>query len=94
MCTSCSNWVSSTHGIQLFDDQPISGCFLLKYRLRDTFTVIHSPTSDKLLRSKMSGYFLEMLAIYYLASNHREFFTHSRSTEMMFPSPSASAMLK
>jgi hypothetical protein len=36
----------------------------------------------------MTGYFLEIIAIYYLSSNHSDFFKNSRSVDMIFPSPS------
>ena len=36
----------------------------------------------------MIGYFLEIIAIYYLSLNHHDFFTNSRSIDMIFPSPS------
>ncbi len=39
-------------------------------------------------RQKMMGYFLEIIAIYYLYTNHHEFFINSRSTDMLFPYPS------
>ena len=55
------------------------GCFLLKYRLRDLFAIG---------LQKIPGYFLEILVIYYLSSNHSEFFRNSRSMDMIFPSPS------
>lgn len=35
----------------------------------------------------MTGYFLEMIVIYYLSSHYHEFFIHSRSIDMIFPSP-------
>jgi hypothetical protein len=57
----------------------IVGCFLLKYRLTDIF-----PAGQ----SKMMGYFLEIIAIYYLSSNHSDFFQNSRAIDMIFPSPS------
>jgi len=36
----------------------------------------------------MIGYFLEIIAIYYLSSNHPDYFQNSRSIDMIFPSPS------
>lgn len=57
----------------------ILACFLLKYRLSDLF----SGRDEKIL-----GFFLEITAIYYLSSNHLEFFRNSRSIDMIFPSPS------
>lgn len=64
-------------------------CFILKYRLRDIFT--SAPTNRTTVngnRQKILGYFVEIIAIYYLSTSHREFFLHSRSTEMLFPYPS------
>ena len=36
----------------------------------------------------MIGYFVEIIAIYYLSLNHNDFFTNSRFIDMIFPSPS------
>ncbi|CAF1109755.1 unnamed protein product [Adineta steineri] len=67
------------------------GCFLLKYRLRDIFTVNIGNTktynNNNLIRQKMIGYFLEIIVIYYLSSHHHDYFIHSRSIDMIFPSP-------
>ncbi|CAF4220836.1 unnamed protein product, partial [Rotaria sp. Silwood2] len=66
-------------------------CFLLKYRLHDVFNtnIVNNRTNNNnnLIRQKMTGYFLEIIGIYYLSSNHHEFFTNSRSIDMIFPSP-------
>ena len=40
-----------------------------------------------LLRQKQTGYFLEMIALYYLSLNHPDFSLKSRSIDMIFPSP-------
>lgn len=53
------------------------GSVLLKYRLSDLFLPSTNP----------HGFFLELLIIYYLFSQQSESFRHSRSIEMIFPSP-------
>ena len=54
----------------------------MKYRLRDIFPV---------RAQKIFGYFLEIIAIYYLCSHHSDFFRNTRSVDMIFPSPSLHA---
>lgn len=51
----------------------------MKYRLSDIFLG---------REEKIVGFFLEIIVIYYLSSNHSEFFRNSRSIDMIFPSPS------
>ncbi|CAF1607965.1 unnamed protein product [Rotaria sp. Silwood1] len=67
------------------------GCFLLKYRLHDIFNtnIVNNRTNNNnnLIREKFIGYFLEIIGIYYLSSNHNDFFNNSRSIDMIFPSP-------
>ncbi|UJR22748.1 hypothetical protein I4U23_025780 [Adineta vaga] len=65
------------------------GCFLLKYRLCDIFTVntVSNRSLNSLRRQKIIGYFLEIIVIYYLSSHYHDFFIHSRSIDMIFPSP-------
>ncbi|CAF3182797.1 unnamed protein product [Rotaria socialis] len=58
------------------------GCVLLKYRLRDIFD-----TNNTLVQEKIHGYFLEIIGMYYLSTNHRDYFINSRSVDMIFPSP-------
>lgn len=73
----------------------ILGCFLLKYRLHDIFDTNggNTKTNNNLTRQKLTGYFLEMIGVYYLSSNHRDYFVNSRSTDMIFPSPSVYSFL-
>ena len=66
----------------------VPACFLLKYRLRDLFTAANRTST---VRHKITGYFLEIIGIYYLSSNHHEFFLHSRSADMLFPYPTTNA---
>ncbi len=51
----------------------------MKYRLRDLFNI---------RQQKITGYFFEIIAIYYLSSNPADFFRNSRSVDMILPSPS------
>lgn len=60
-------------------------CFLLKYRLRDIFQNV--PNTKITQRQRIIGYFVEIIAIYYLATNHSQFFQESRAKEMLFPIP-------
>jgi hypothetical protein len=48
---------------------------------------------NNLILQKITGYFLEIIAIYYLSSHYHDFFTHSRSIDMMFPSPGLDSSL-
>ncbi|CAF1059965.1 unnamed protein product [Adineta steineri] len=65
-------------------------CFILKYRLRDIFTTVtNNKTNINSIRQKILGYFVEIIAIYYLFTNHHEFFINSRSKDMLFPYPSS-----
>ncbi|CAF4688043.1 unnamed protein product, partial [Rotaria sp. Silwood1] len=65
-------------------------CFLLKYRLRDIFiNGTNNKTNMNSIRQKIIGYFLEIIAIYYISTNHYEYFIHSRSKDMLFPYPSS-----
>ncbi|CAF3984530.1 unnamed protein product [Rotaria sp. Silwood2] len=65
-------------------------CFLLKYRLHDIFiNISNNKTNVNSIRQKIIGYFLEIIAIYYIFTNHYEFFIHSRSKDMLFPYPSS-----
>ncbi|CAF0936460.1 unnamed protein product [Rotaria sordida] len=67
------------------------GRFLLKYCLRDIFNTNignNRTHNNNLIRQKITGYFLEIIGIYYLSSNHNDFFKNSRSVDMIFPSPS------
>ncbi|UJR26278.1 hypothetical protein I4U23_007618 [Adineta vaga] len=65
-------------------------CFLLKYRLRDIFLLMtNNKNNSNSTRQKMFGYFVEILAIYYLSTHHHEYFITSRSTDMLFPYPSS-----
>ncbi|CAF0758676.1 unnamed protein product [Didymodactylos carnosus] len=59
------------------------GCFLLKYRLCDIFT-ISTTNKQTTLRTKYIGFFIEIIAFYYIYSNHNEFYTNNRPNEQMF----------
>ncbi|CAF3770123.1 unnamed protein product [Rotaria magnacalcarata] len=64
------------------------GCFLLKYHLRDIFD-----TNNTLVQEKINGYFLEIIGLYYLSTNHHDYFINSRSVDMIFPSPGLYSLL-
>lgn len=66
-----------------------AGCFLLKYRQRDLFSVNTSSNRPhgSPLGLKLTGYFVELIAVYYLSAHYHDFFTASRSIDMIFPSP-------
>ncbi|CAF4666440.1 unnamed protein product, partial [Rotaria magnacalcarata] len=63
-------------------------CFLLKYHLRDIFD-----TNNTLVQEKINGYFLEIIGLYYLSTNHHDYFINSRSVDMIFPSPGLYSLL-
>lgn len=44
-------------------------------------------TNNSSTQQKITGYFLEVIAIYYLSSNLSDFLRNSRSIDMIFPSP-------
>ncbi|CAF4247860.1 unnamed protein product [Rotaria magnacalcarata] len=60
------------------------------YRLRDIFVnVTNNKTNINAARQKMIGYFLEIIAIYFIFSKHHDYFIQSRSKDMLFPYPSS-----
>ncbi|CAF4746800.1 unnamed protein product, partial [Rotaria socialis] len=65
-------------------------CFLLQYRLRDIFVnVTNNKTNINATLQKMIGYFLEIIAIYFIFSKHHDYFIQSRTKDMLFPYPSS-----
>lgn len=39
------------------------------------------------IRPKIIGFFVEIIAIYYIFTKHNDYFIHSRSKDMLFPYP-------
>lgn len=52
----------------------------MKYRLREIFENINTS-------KKITGYFLEIIVIYYLTTQYSQFFIESRTKDMLFPKP-------